>query len=149
MIIELDKLKSEPCEEWLMRFESGTLDVQKAFKDYEEQYDWLYKYSDYDLIAWQIENGVFDWEEDSWLLAKHCPKYFNSELYNWKKDSWSVAQYRSYLLDPDKYNWKESSWAVAQCCYNLLNPDLYNWEDYTYDVETFCPHLLYLRPNTV
>jgi len=125
VIIELDKLKREPCEYWLRLFEDGKLDVHQAFKEHYSQYDWLYDYSDYDLIAWQIENECFNWEKDSWAVAAHC----------------------SHLLDPKLYNWEDYSCHVAQFCSRLLDPERYNWEKHTWYVELFCPRLLPLKPK--
>jgi len=150
MIVELDKLREIPCKDWLMLFdEEDKLNVHEAFKNHGQQYDWLYLNSDYDLIAWEIENNCFEWEYYSGFLAEHCPQYLDKEKYNWEKHSCYVAKYCFYLLDPELYNWNRDSWAIAKHCCHLFNPELYNWKDDSYYVETFCPHLLYLKPERV
>jgi len=171
MIIELEKLRETPCRSWLRLFEDGKLNVYEAFEEYGQQYDWLYKYSDYDLIGWQVENKCFDWKGDSWLLAKYCPDKFDKHLYNWREYSWAVAEYCSQHLDKEKYkweiwswkvakhcpehfdsnlyNWEDHSWAVAIYCHRHFDPDLYNWKRNSWNVAKYCPHLLYLKPETV
>jgi len=72
MKIRLEKLRKVPCDTWLKLFDKeGKLDVHKAFQEHGEQYDWLYKNSDYDLIAWQVENECFNWERNWGAYFKH------------------------------------------------------------------------------
>lgn len=120
-IIELKKLHATPCEEWLERFVNGKIDAHEAFKKYGEKYDWLYTFSDYDLVSWEVENGVFDWDKHSWAVAKFCPEYFDSNKFNWERDSWAVAMYCPDKLDPDRYNWERFSYVVAKYCPDKLS----------------------------
>jgi len=125
MIIELEKLRETPCEEWLVLFKKGILNVYEAFEKYGQQYTWLYNYSDYDLIGWQIENKLFDWEEDSWLLAKYCPHNFDKHLYNWERYSAHIVVH----------------------CLEHFDAELFNWEWHSWIVEKYCPELLHLKPK--
>jgi len=109
MIIELENLTTVPCDEWRLRFENGKLNVHLAFIEHGQQYAWLYAHSSYDLIAWQIENNCFDWEENSCYVAQFCSRLLDKEKYNWKKDTWAVAKYCYHLLAPQLYNWRKYS----------------------------------------
>jgi len=171
VIIERKELRKWICEEWLVLFKNGKLDVHKAFEEHVQKYEWLYMNSDYDLIAWQIQNNCFDWEENSWAVAQFCSRLLDPKLYNWKKDSWVVARHCPYLLDPKLYNWEDQSWAVARYCHehfdselynwekdsaevaincsHLLDPKLFNWKKHSWVVARLRPHLLYLRPKKV
>ena len=62
-----------PCQEWLNLFENGQIDAHEAFKVHGQQYNLLYVYTDIDLIRWEIENGVFDWQKNAWAVARYCP----------------------------------------------------------------------------
>jgi len=149
MIIELDKLRQVPCNKWLRLFEDGKLNVQKAFEDYGVQYAWLYKNSDYDLIAWEIENECFNWWKDSWLLAYCCPDNLNPELFNWYEDSWAVAEHCAEHFDKDLFNWEGYSHYVVKHCPEHFDPKLYNWKDFSWVVEKYCPELLHLKPKKI
>jgi len=93
-IIELNRLYEKPCDTWLERFnKKGRIDAHKAFIKYGERYDWLYQNSNYDLIAWEIENDCFDWEKHSWAVAQYCPEKLDPERFNWEEQSWAVAKY--------------------------------------------------------
>jgi hypothetical protein len=138
-IVELDKLHKTPCEDWLERFVNGQIDAHEVFKKYGEQYDWLYQNSPYDLIGWQIENGVFDWERYSWAVAKYCPQHFDAEKFNWPRDSWAVAKYCPKYFDPDKFNWEDFSYEVARYCPQHLDPNKYDWQNDSEFVAKFCP----------
>jgi len=105
MIIELSKLKITPCKKWLVLFdENKKLDVHEAFKNHGEEYAWLYKYSDYDLIAWEIENNCFNWEAFFLIVP-----YFSNETLrsNWKDLSWLIAECYSERFDRNTHNWKK------------------------------------------
>jgi len=139
MIIKLEKLRETPCNKWLKLFKEGELNVHEAFKEHGTQYEWLYKYSDYDLISWQIKNECFNWEEHSYLLPKHSPSKFDSDKFNWEKHSSHLAEYQPNLLDTERFNWEWASWAVAIYCSHLLDPDKYNWEEFSNTVVQYCP----------
>jgi len=109
MIIELEKLTEAPSKELLVLFENGKLNVHLAFIEHGEAYKWLYAHSSYDLIAWEIENDCFNWEEHSCYLAQFCSSKFDKEKYNWKRDSWALAKYCYHLLAPQLYNWRKYS----------------------------------------
>jgi hypothetical protein len=98
-IVELKKLKKQPCYEWLQRFdEKGKIDAHRAFELYGEKYEWLYKNSNYDLISWEIENDCFDWQKHSWAVAQFCKKKLDINKYNWKEHYWAIAMYCPELL---------------------------------------------------
>lgn len=141
-IVELSKLYRMPCDEWLERFVDGKLDAHEAFKEFGEKYEWLYNNSPYDLIGWEIEKGVFDWERYSWLVAKFCPEHFDKEKFNWKKHSWLVAKYCSHLIDKEKYNWDIDSWAVARFCPEHFDKEKYNWYVDSKWVAKYCPQYI-------
>jgi len=141
MVIELENLTTVPCDEWRLRFDKkGKLNVHLAFIEHGQQYRWLYKHSNYDLIGWQIKNGVFNWEEHSQFLAENCPRHLNKEKYNWKDFSWAVAKYCPRLTDHEFFNpeqtaWEDHSWAVAETmqCPDSFDKAVFNWKR---DVET-------------
>lgn len=147
-IIELSKLYKEPCERWFYRFIKGKIDAHKAFFEFGQEYEWLYKNSDYDLIGWQIENNVFYWEKYSWAVTKFCPENFNSEKFNWKDYSNYVAEYCPEKIDPTKFNWKHYSWAVAKYCCDKIDFEKFNWQKQSWAVAKYCPEKLSLRPKT-
>ena len=148
-IIELNKLYRKPCKGWLERFENGKIDAHEAFKKYGEQYGWLYGHSNYDLIGWEIENKVFNWEQYSWAVAKYCSEYIDAKKYNWEKHSWVIAKYCPEHLDPDKYNWDEDSWAIAKYCPDKIDPERYNWEDSSWAIAKYCPEKMILKPKNI
>ncbi|GIV45179.1 MAG: hypothetical protein KatS3mg035_2302 [Bacteroidia bacterium] len=148
-IIELKKLYEKPCEEWLDRFDNGKIDAHEAFKKYNQEYQWLYENSDYDLIGWEIENNCFDWEKHSWAVAKFCPEKFDADKYNWKEHSAFVAIFCPGKFDAKRYNWKNYSWVIAQFCPEKLDADKYNWERDSWFVTQFCPEKLKLKPKNI
>ena len=167
-IVELDKLRETPCSRYREYFVDGKADALELFRLEGEQYSWLYKYSDYDIIGFQIQHNIFNWEKDSWAVARFRPQYFDSQKYNWEDYSWAVAEFCPQHFDPEKYNWERDGWKVAQCCpqhfdtekYNwkehsfavaefcqqYFDPEKYNWKIHSWYVEKFCPHLLHLKP---
>lgn len=173
-IIELSRLKKDLLlDEWLKEFKDGKLDAHLFYLQYYRKYpffyEWLYENTDYDLAGWQIENGYFDWENDSWVVARycqenfdaekfnwkrysnyvteHCPEKIDPERYNWENFSYCVAQYAPDKIDADKYNWFKDSWAIAKYCPEKLDPNKYNWKDFTKQVKIYCPEKLILKPQ--
>ena len=95
-IIELKNLRKTPCYDWLQRFDKdGKIDAHAAFLLYGNEYVFLYRYSNYDLIGWQIENNVFNWKAHSYYVASRCPENFDAEKYNWEEESIWVDEYCS------------------------------------------------------
>ena len=84
---------------------------------------------------------LFNWEKNSWLLARHFSKnfdkWFDPKLYNWENNSWALAQYCSKhfdkWFDPKLYNWENNSSVLAEYCSKYFDkwfdPELFNWED--------------------
>jgi len=107
MVIKLKELRITPCKEWLVLFENGKLDAHKAFEEHGEQYGWLYAYSDYDLIAWEIENDCFNWEAFYLIAPCFCKESFKHNKSNWKDFSWKIAEYYSERFDRNTHNWKK------------------------------------------
>jgi hypothetical protein len=172
-ILYLSQCKTEPCKKYLDLFkkdENGELFIliDEAFREMGQQYWWLYKNTNVDFVGWEIENGRFDWENDSAIVAICCPEHFDPEKFNWTDYSWTIAEYCPQLFDADrfnwesysrtvvihcpenfdaeKFNWKEHSSYVAEHCPHLLDPIRYNWADDTWAVEKYCPALLKLKP---
>ena len=168
----------------LMIFEDCVIDLQKkyeAWSDREEEelrewrnyigelYAFVYQRTHIDFIGWQIDNGLFDWERNSWAVAKYCPHHFDASRFNWTRHSayvaeycphhfdasrfnwrcysWLVAKHCPHHIDPERFNWKEHSKYVAQYCPQYLDPTRYNWDEDLWAVESYCPHLLYLKPT--
>lgn len=151
-IIEISKLYKKPCDAWLELFLNKKLDAHVAFKKHGEQYKWLYNFSPYDLIGWEIDNGVFDWERHSIYNAWFVPQYFDKEKYNWTKYSGTVILYSPQLFDASKFNWKEKSGLVAKFLPQFLNEktkDLYNWDKDYKSVKLYCPEKLQFAPDWV
>ena len=147
-IVELKKLRKKPCGDYLQHFVDGKADALELFRLEGGQYDWLYNHSNYDLISYEIEQGIFDWEEYSWAVAQYRPQHFDSDKYNWERCSWYVARYCPQHFDPEKYNWEKYSYFVAQFCPQYLDAEKYNWEKHESYVREYCPHLLHLKPQT-
>lgn len=124
-IIHLDKLYRKPCNKWLSLFVNGQLDANKAFKKYEQQYDWLYYHSPYDLIRWEIENNVFDWDKHSYFVAKYHPELIDKKKFNWKCHSYALAIYCPEKIIPRKYNWKKFGKDIIIYCPDKIDPDRY------------------------
>ena len=146
-IVELDKLRLKPCHKYLKYFVDGKADALELFRLEGTQYGWLYKYSDYDIIGFEIQQGIFDWNEYSLYVAACCPQHFDTEKFNWEIYSRYVAACCPQHFDTEKFNWKKQSCAVAQCCPQHLDKEKYNWEEDTWAVERYCPYLLHLKPQ--
>jgi len=142
-MVNIYKLKKEPCERWVKIFSSfSIINAHEAFIEYGAEYDWLYKYSNIDLIGWEIKNNCFDWRQYGWAVAKHCPEYFDSDKFNWKMHSRFVALFCPRYFDPKKYNWEEDSGYVAMSCPEHFDSNKYNWKKFSYEVAKFCPDKL-------
>ena len=99
----------------------------------------LKKHVDYPLDYWNPEK--FNWEYSSWVLAKHCSKYFtiwwNTDKFNWQEYSFHLTAYCSEFFnkwwDAEKFDWEYSSWALARHCSDYFNiwwnADKFNWCD--------------------
>jgi len=149
-IVNINNLKKKPCESWLNKFDNnGEIDAHTAFIEYCEEYEWLYKHSNYDLIAWEIENNCFNWKKNSEYVARFCPDKLDADRYNWKEDSEYVAKYCPDKLDPYKFNWSRHSCLVAQFCPDKIDPDKFNWKNDSWAVEIFCPDKLKLKPEII
>ena len=146
-LVKLVELKQKPCEKWLKYFDkNGVADAHEAFiSEYDYPYTWLYENTNIDLISWEIENNCFDWENNSWVVAKYCPDKLDPDRFNWESASWAVVQFCPDKFDPDRFNWKRHSWAVAEYCPDKLDPDRFNWREYSwalaiYSINTFAKY---------
>jgi hypothetical protein len=93
-IIELKNLTKTPCDKWIQRFDKdGKIDAHAAFLRYGTEYTFLYRYSNYDLIGWQIENNLFDWDAHSFIVAGFCPQHLDVKKYDWEEQSWAIDTY--------------------------------------------------------
>jgi len=146
-LVKLNELKRKPCDEWLKYFdENGVADAHKAFiVENVYPYNWLYKNSNIDLIAWEIENNCFNWIEHSWAVAKYCPDKIDPDKYNWEKNGCYVAIYCPDKIDIEKFNWKDDSWVVAAYCPDKLDPEKFNWEKQSWAIVQYCPDKLDLE----
>lgn len=170
-IVELDKLKKQPCAEYLKYFKDGKVDALKVFKKLGYRYFWLYQNSEYDLIEYEVREGIFSWRKHlgflihfrphlinpdklskkQWLLHGHIIAQFKPEAvadkrFNWKYHSRAVAIHCPDMIDPKKFNWEKDSDVVAKYCPHKIDPKRFNWERFTWAVEDYCPEYLYLIP---
>jgi hypothetical protein len=150
-VLYLSNCKRVPPKWWWCLFqqnkeENAFISVDELFKEFKEEYEWLYKYTDIDYIGWQIEHGQFDWTTYSWAVAQYCPENFNADLYNWEQHSYLVARHCPKHFDSERFNWKKDGWAVAIHCPQFFDPTKFNWDKDGWILEKYRPEFLKLKP---
>jgi len=153
-ILYLEQCQKTPCKKYLSLFqkdEEGKLFVfiDKVFAKFGHQYHWLYKNTNVDFVAWEIQQNKFDWKKNSWVIPMYCPQNFNEDKYNWEDYSNTIAIYAPELLNANKFNWINYSWVVAIYCPDKIDVEKFNWEACINVVKQYCPQYLNYCPQNL
>jgi len=99
-----------------------------------------------DLTKKYIDD-VENHEETRMQLMCKFPEYFDSKKFNWENNSYVVAKYCPEHFDADKFNWENYSYVVAEHCPQHFDKNKYNWKKDSWAVAVFCPQFLHLKPK--
>lgn len=122
----------QECCERLVGFSGGNKVVLIGYF-----YSWVYHSLGVDFIRWQVREGVFNWEECSFVVVRYAVDLFDRDRYNWERFSSDVVKFAPQLFDKDRYNWRRDSWAVAQYAPQYFDPSRYNWRKDSWAVSSF------------
>lgn len=117
------------------------------FSNAYEEYNFLYEYTNVDLIGWQIDKGVFDWKRNSDSLVLLTPEYFDAEKFNWEACSSLLLRVCPYLFNREKYSYNVKYKHLIESHDELFYIEKFNWKDSSGYVLHHHPELIKLHPE--